>query len=291
MFVRLLGEVVAENNVTCHAWVLMDNHYHLMLETPAANLSVAMKHLNALYTQRFNRKHHRMGHLFQGRYKALVVEKDSYLKELCRYVVLNPVRARMVKHPKEWKWSSYQATVGYGKPEPWMEVDWILSQFGKVRKRAQEAYRRFVEEGMGLKESPWDQLYSRVYLGSEEFLNKVHEVWEKHQHLEIPKYQTRVVKQDPEKMIGKVAKDFGIKPDELLVARSRKREAKEMAIYLLKKESGLSLKEIGKRMGVGLGAVGHYWITAKERMKNDKAFGHRLFKYNLEAFSHNAIFY
>jgi chromosomal replication initiation ATPase DnaA len=120
-------------------------------------------------------------------------------------------------------------------------------------------------------------------LGSEEFLNKVHEVWEKHQHLEIPKYQTRVVKQDPEKMIGKVAKDFGIKPDELLVARSRKREAKEMAIYLLKKESGLSLKEIGKRMGVSLGAVGHYWITAKERMKNDKAFAQRLLKYNLEA--------
>ncbi len=112
IFVRLLGEMVEENQVVCHAWVLMDNHYHLLLETPAANLSTAMKHLNSLYTQRFNKKHHRVGHLFQGRYKALVVEKDTYLKELCRYVVLNPVRARMVKHPKDWKWSSYRATVG-----------------------------------------------------------------------------------------------------------------------------------------------------------------------------------
>jgi len=213
MFVRLLGEVVEENQVICHAWVLMDNHYHLMLETPAPNLSIAMKHLNALYTQRFNRKYHRSGHLFQGRYKALVVEKDTYLKELCRYVVLNPVRAKMVKRPKDWKWGSYRATAGLEKPEAWMEVDWILGQFGKERKRAQEAYRRFVEEGMGLKESPWEDLYSRIYLGSEKFLNHVHDVGKKHQHLDVPRYQIKTIKQDPEKIIQQVAKSYGIKPE------------------------------------------------------------------------------
>jgi REP element-mobilizing transposase RayT len=283
MFIRLLGEAVEENKVVCHAWVLMDNHYHLMMETPAANLSMAMKHLNALYTQRFNRKHHRSGHLFQGRYKALVVEKDSYLKELCRYLVLNPVRARMVKHPKDWKWSSYRATVGLEKPEPWVETDWILSQFGKERKKAQKAYQRFVEEGMGKKGSPWDDLYSRIYLGSKDFLGKVHEAGKKHQHLDMPKYQKHVVKKDPEKVIRQVAKDFGLKPEELLVARTRRREVKEVAIYLLKRESGLSLKEIGERMGVSYGAVGHYWTSAKERMKRERAFAQILNKYNLEA--------
>lgn len=281
MFVRLLGEIIEENKVVCHAWVLMDNHYHLMLETPAANLSVAMKHLNALYTQRFNRKHHRVGHLFQGRYKAIVVEKNTYLKELCRYLVLNPVRARMVKHPKDWKWSSYRATVGVEKPEPWLEVDWVLGQFGKERKGAQTAYRRFVEEGMGKKESPWDELYSRVYLGSEKFLDHVHEVGKKHQHLDMPRYQTHVVKQDPAKVLQQVANSYGIKPEEVLVARARNREAKEMAIYLLKKESGLSLKEIGRKMGVSLGAVSHIWVSAKKRLVEDKVFSQKVSEYIL----------
>lgn len=281
MFVRLLGEMVEENKVVCHAWVLMDNHYHLMLETPAANLSLAMKHLNAVYTQRFNKKHDRTGHLFQGRFKSLVVEKNSYLMELSRYVVLNPVRAKMVKHPKDWKWSSYRATAGLGKPETWLEVDWILGQFGKERKKAREAYRQFVEEGMGRKESPWEKLFSRVYLGSKEFLDRVQEVGKEHCHLDIPKYQTQVVKHDPEKIIGRIAKAYGIKPEEVLVARARRREPKEAAIYLLKKESGLSLKEIGKRMGVSLGAVQHHWASAKVRMAQDKEFARKTVKYIL----------
>jgi len=281
MFVRLLGEMVEENRVICHAWVLMDNHYHLMLETPEANLSTAMKHLNSLYTQRFNRKHHRVGHLFQGRYKALVVEKDTYLKELCRYLVLNPVRARMVRHPQEWKWSSYRATAGMEKPEKWLEVGWILGQFGKERKRAQLVYRQFVEEGMGKKSSPWEELFSRVYLGSEKFLNHVHEVGKRHQHLDVPKYQKQVVRPDPEKVIGQVAKRYGIKPEEVLVARAKGHEPKEVAVYLLKSEAGLSLKEIGKRMGVSFAAVGHLWAKAKRRWAQDKAFARELSYYKL----------
>ncbi len=281
MFARLLGEMIEENRVVCHAWVLMDNHYHLLLETPLANLPAAMKHLNSIYTQRFNRKYHRVGHLFQGRYKALVVEKDAHLKELCRYVVLNPVRAHMVKRPRDWKWSSYRATAGQEKQEPWLEVDWVLGQFAKERKKAQEAYRRFVEEGMGNKVTPWDNLYSRVYLGSEKFLKQVHEIGKKHQNLDVPKYQVHVVKQDPEQILRKVAKNHGIKPEEVLVARARRREAKEMAVYLLKKESGLSLKEIARRMGVSLGAVSHLWLSAKRRLTEDKAFAREVFKYIL----------
>ena len=139
MFLSVLAENVEQHQVVCHAWVLMDNHYHLLLETPAANLSMAMKHVNGIYTQKFNKKHHRVGHLFQGRYKSIVVEKDSYLKELCRYVVLNPVRAGMVKHPKEWKWSSYRGTAGLSKPDKWLETDWILGQFGKNKQQAKRA--------------------------------------------------------------------------------------------------------------------------------------------------------
>ncbi len=278
MFVRLLGEMARENGVICHAWVLMDNHYHLLLETPAANLSLAMKHFNGVYTQKFNKKNHRVGHLFQGRYKALVVEKESYLKELCRYVVLNPVRAHMVKHPREWKWSSYRATAGLEKPEAWLEVDWILGQFGKERRRAQKAYRDFVEEGMGKKESPWDNLFSRVYLGGREFLERVHEVGQRHKQLDVPKYQKQVIKREPEKIINKVAKAYGEKPEELLRAWKRKSEARDVLIYLLKRESGLSLKEIGKRMGIGATAVGNRWVGIKERIKRDKDLAQKIEK-------------
>src|ERR1700690_3964598 len=256
LFLRILGEMVEHHRVVCHAWVLMDNHYHLLLETPEANLSSAMKHLNAIYTQKFNKKHHRSGHLFQGRFKAIVVEKDTYLKELCRYVVLNPVRARMVKHPRDWKWSSYRGTVGQEKPEKWMETDWILGQFWNNKKQAQWAYRQFVLEGKGIEESPWDDLHLRVYLGGKEFLDKVHRKGQKHKDLDVPKYQKEVVRKDPEEMLRKVGKIYGVKAEEILKTGKRRFEARDAAIYLLKKESKLSLKEIGKRMGVGFSAVG-----------------------------------
>ncbi len=283
MFVRLLAEMVDHHDVTCHAWVLMDNHYHLLLETPAANLSLAMKHFNGIYTQKFNKKHHRVGHLFQGRYKAIVVEKDSYLKELCRYVVLNPVRARMVKSPGEWKWSSYKATAGLEQPEKWLETDWLLGQFGRTLQQARKAYRAFVTEGMGRKESPWDELRSRLYLGKEEFLDRVHEAGQKHKHLDVPKYQKHVVKQDPDRLIRKVATAYGEKPEELLRAGKRGSEARDVAIYLLKRESGLSLKEIGKRMGVGLTAVGNRWVKMKVRLLKDKGLAKKIEEWKMEA--------
>jgi len=278
MFVRLLGEMVEENEVICHAWVLMDNHYHLLLETPSANLSSAMKHLNAFYTQKFNKKHHRVGHLFQGRYKSIAVEKETYLKELCRYLVLNPVRARMVKHPKEWKWRSYRATVGLEKPESWLEVDWILGQFGKERKTAQKGYAVFVEDGINQKQSPWDELFSQVYLGSEKFLDHVHEVGQKHKHLDVPKYQKHVVKLKPEEVLAKVAKMYKEKPEEILRAGRRESEARSVAIYLLKKRSQMSSREIGLKMGIGASAVGNQWLKIKKRLAENKELANKLVK-------------
>jgi REP element-mobilizing transposase RayT len=111
-FLGVLGEVVRKYNWLCHAYCLMDNHYHLLVETPDANLSIGMRQLNGVYTQLYNRRHRRTGHIFQGRYKAILVDKDNYLLELSRYVVLNPVRARLAKLPEHWKWSSYGATAG-----------------------------------------------------------------------------------------------------------------------------------------------------------------------------------
>ncbi len=277
-FLRVLADVIEDEKVTCHAWVLMDNHYHLLLETPAGNLSTAMKHLNGIYTQRFNKKQHRVGHLFQGRFKAIIVEKDAYLKELCRYLVLNPVRAMMVKSPEQWKWSSYRATAGLERKPSWLEVDWILGQFGKTESRARVGYRAFVREGVKAKSSPWEDLHSRIYLGGQDFLRKIDEIGKKHRSLDVPKYQKRVIRANPDEILIKVAKVYGEKPEEILKSGKRKRDSRDAAIYLLRTESGLSLKAIGAKMGVGFSAVGNQWARIKTRALSDKGFAKQLLK-------------
>ena len=166
-----IGRVCERFNWRVHAYCLMDNHYHLVIETIDANLSKGMRQLNGVYTQYYNRRHARAGHVFQGRFKAIHVDKETYLLELARYVVLNPVRAGMMKDIADWPWSSYPATVGSTAPPPWLETDWLLSHFGKQRKRAQGKYIDFVREGIGLP-SIWGGLQKQIFLGDEAFINR-----------------------------------------------------------------------------------------------------------------------
>lgn len=121
----------------------MDNHYHLLIETPDPNLSLGMRQLNGVYTQSFNRRHSRVGHVFQGRYKSILVQKDEHLLELCLYIVLNLVRAGMANQPKEWGWSSYKET-GYAcKVSTFLTVDWVLGQFANQKNVTHKGYRKF----------------------------------------------------------------------------------------------------------------------------------------------------
>lgn len=189
LFLLCLGEVVVRFGWLCHAYCLMDNHYHLLIETPEGNLSLGMRQLNGVYTQRFNRHHGRVGHLFQGRFKAIVVDRDSYLLELCRYVVLNPIRAAMVKHIEQYQWSSYPATMGLAVCPDWFSTDWLLGQFGKRRSIAQRRYADFVAEGVGLS-SPWAAVKGQALLGSDVFVEKMRPLLEQREELkEIPRAQ------------------------------------------------------------------------------------------------------
>jgi len=170
-WLAVMEEVCRRFNWVIHAYCQMTNHYHVVVETPDGNLSRGMRQLNGQYTQRFNRRHGLVGHLFQGRYKAIVVQKESYLLELARYVVLNPVRAGMVQAPGDWSWSSYHLTVGESDAAPeWLDVDWLLSCFGKHRSEAVKAYTRFVLAGVG-RESPLGQVKHQLFLGDESFVN------------------------------------------------------------------------------------------------------------------------
>ena len=137
-FLELTDKTRTRYDWYLHAYCLMSNHYHLLVETGSPTLSRGMKLLNGSYTQTFNRRHRRVGHLFQGRFRGILVQKESYLLELSRYIVLNPVRARMVRQAVDWKWSSYRATAGLAERESWLTTDWILSCFSEKRKQAQE---------------------------------------------------------------------------------------------------------------------------------------------------------
>ena len=147
----------------------MSNHYNLLIEIGRSTLSKGMKLLNGSYTQSFNRGHGRTGHLFQGRYGAILVGKENYFLELSRYIVLNLVRARVVRSAVDWKWSSYRTTAGSTDNESFLTTDWTLSCFSNRKKSAQKNYRNFVQAGSN-QPSPWDALKNKIYLGDDELV-------------------------------------------------------------------------------------------------------------------------
>jgi REP element-mobilizing transposase RayT len=171
IFLEVLHKANTRYNWLCHAYCLMNNHYHLVIETPDGNLSLGMRQLNGVYTQLFNKKHNRVGHLFQGRYKAILIQKESHLLEVSRYVVLNPVRAKSVTDPREWRWSSYCGTAGKEKPHPCLTTDWILEQFGPARRESEEKYSEFVMAGIG-EEKIWKEAKGQSILGEDEFIER-----------------------------------------------------------------------------------------------------------------------
>jgi len=168
-FFMVLADVVERYRWIVHAYCLMDNHYHLLVETPQANLSHGMRQLNGVYTQKYNRSHNLVGHLFQGRYKAFIVEKDVYLLELSRYIALNPVRAGLASSPEEWPWSSYGSTAGMKPRESFLHTDWLLSLFSPSKIHARRQYISFVKQGLG-NENPLREAKGGLIVGREAFV-------------------------------------------------------------------------------------------------------------------------
>ena len=174
VWLALLAEALDRFQATAYAYCLMGNHYHAVVQTHRPNLSRLMRHLNGVYTLRYNRRHGKVGHLFQGRFKAVLVDEDSYFLEVCRYVDLNPVRAKMVKRPQDWRWGSYRAHTGQDDPPAWLDTR-ALHQRLAPRKPPHEAaarYATFVAQGKGVK--LWDEaLTGQIYLGSETFVKRM----------------------------------------------------------------------------------------------------------------------
>lgn len=253
MFLNILGGVYGRCHWRVHAYCLMTNHYHLLVETPEANLSKGMRELNGVYTQRFNRLHDRVGHVFQGRYKAILVQKETYLLELARYVVLNPVRARMVEAPGEWPWSSYRAMIGEATVPDWLETRWVLSAFGETEAEAVERYMPFVAQGKG-QPSPWKQLKHQVFLGSDVFVESMQRLIPEDRDLrEIPQAKAR----DPARPLAHYARSH---PD------------RDSAIAAAYASGGYTLKDIGDYFGLHYSRVSRVVQAAEQSrtMAKDK---------------------
>jgi hypothetical protein len=169
----------------------MTNHFHLLVETVEGNLSQCMRQLNGIYTQKFNRRHGLVGHVLQGRYKAILVQKESYLMALARYIVLNPVRAGMVISPEDWRWSSHRYLLSEAEPPAWLAVDALLGHFSDSRGNAIAGYRQFVTEGIG-EESPLNDVQHQLVLGDDEFVARHRKGCEPSHLAAVVKVQRRV---------------------------------------------------------------------------------------------------
>lgn len=240
-FLDLLAKEVRQQGWRCYAYCLMSNHYHLLIETPTGNLVAGMRRLNGVYTQAFNRRHQRVGHVMQGRYKSILVEKDTYLLELARYIVLNPVRAKMVGDPANWQWSSYRATLGKVPCPDWLDVRWLLEQFGDAPEVARDAYRRFVRAGVNAL-SPWENLRGQIWLGSDKFLKHMAKRVQDHPVQGVAATQRQPHRPRANEILQQVAKVYCL-PVEQVSGRDHQ-AAFQAWVYLLRRAANLSLKEV-----------------------------------------------
>lgn len=243
-FLEVVSQALERFDAVALAYCLMDNHYHFVIHTRRANLSQLMRQINGVYTQAYNRRHNKVGHLLQGRFKGILVDQDSYLLEVCRYVDLNPVRARIVRAPGNWPWSSYAAHAGSEPPPDWLDTaavrGYLLGRPPATRsdtRRAAERYVALVAEGKGV--ALWDQaLTQQIYLGDQDFIDRMQ------------------AKLDPararSKEVPRQQRQASVKPLQYYIDQAADRDAGILAAL---REGGYSLTAIADAVGLSVSRV------------------------------------
>jgi len=257
-FLALLEKAKDRFSLMIHTYCLMDNHYHLLIETKEPNLSQAIQWLNVSYVTYFNRKYRRSGHLFQGRFKAILIEADEYLRPLSRYIHLNPVRAKLISTPDLYLWSSYRALIGKTRIPQFLETDWLLSNFSEKRKEAMQRYRAFVEGvDMTTQKNPNKEIVGSFILGREHFVKWVKETFllGRDDNKEIPQLKQLKTRGDPGRVVDEVCKEFGCSLEQVLKKGTKRNTAREVGIYLSKELSGLTCRDLGIFFGGVSGAL------------------------------------
>jgi putative transposase len=245
-FLSILYATTERFSWLVHAYCLMPNHYHLLCQTAQANLSAGMRYLNGVYAQRFNRRHDHAGHVLQGRFKAILVDRENYLLRLARYIVLNPVRAGLVTLPGEWRWSSYRATSGKGSRPRCLHSDWLLQQFGSNLKAAEKAYDVFVAGGLD-ENPPWAELKGGLLLGAQDFLRKIEKHLRQKKNMKgVSRHQRFAARPELDEIFAQAGK-YPVSSEAVRIARSRYGYTiREIAAFLGIHETTLS-KALNKR--------------------------------------------
>ena len=272
-FLKTIGEIHERWGVELFAYCLMGNHYHICLRTPEANLSRVMRHLDGLYTQRFNRMHRRDGALLRGRYKAIVVDKDTYLAQVVRYIHLNPLEAGLVREPDRYEWSSHWLYLKPKQAPKWLRIEEVMSEFGSVA-----AFHGFVLEG---NEQALEEFYKKArqspVLGGEDFRERVIEK-PLRMDREHPRHERAAVRPSVDRVLRALAKTYGVRVESLLAGkRGKENEARKVGMYLIKELCDLRLHEIAERFGTGsYGAVGWACHGVASRLESDSTFRDRV---------------
>jgi len=261
-FLSYLGSAHDRYGAVIHVYCLMNNHYHLLLETPLGNLSQIMHHINSSYTAYFNASHRRSGHLFQGRFKAILVEKDEYAQELSRYIHLNPVKAGLTDHPAAYHWSSYASYVDRTEKPEWLEVNLVLGYFARRMSDATRLYRKFVESMIDREyTSPLRNIVASTILGSGPFVAGIRETYceGKASDREVPALRELEARPSIEEIEHQVTAVIG-QPAKLV---------RNVSIHLAHQHTGLPLRDIGLHFGISESGVSQATRRVIQRMKED----------------------
>jgi REP element-mobilizing transposase RayT len=277
-FIELLKDASSMWKVRIAAYCLMSNHYHLLVQTPEANLSRCMRHINGVYTQYFNRSHKSDGQLFRGRYKSIVIDRDSYLLELVRYIHRNPLHAGLVKRLEDYFWSSHRTYISRGNEGNWLHKDFVLSMLGENRSKRRQAYIDFVkqEEPETLK-TLYEKSKLPLLLGAKDFIDDIKQkYYDKVTIKEMP--QVKELFLDKSQIEKTVSRVYQIEIDEFLKSRrGNYNEARNVAIYLMRKYTGAPLKDIGSRFGMSsYSSVSSVIIRIKQAMDRNKKLRQRI---------------
>jgi putative transposase len=279
LFLDTIVEASKRFGIDIFAFVLMPNHYHLLLRTNHSNLSKGMQWLGVAYTRRFNNRHFRSGHLFQGRFKSMLVENDAYMMELSCYIHRNPLRAGMVKRFGDYRWSSYPS-YAYGKKlGAWLKTSLILSQFsGKDRHKA---YREKVQSYSGEEGKLWEDFRHGLFLGTSRFVDRIREV-----HIlgepqqEIPQQKEIMRPIEPVKVLEKASDLLGCELEKFRTAsrlyREEDKERRDLLVYLLWGTGALTNERIGELFGISYSSVSHIVKSVKTKVKEDRKFAEKL---------------
>lgn len=269
-FMDLLGREISQHRWICHGYCLLEQQYCLVLETPEANLGRGIGRLNAIYSQWFNRRHGRTGHLFQGRYRSIIIEKSRWLNAIVRDMAWAPVRAGLVRRPGQWPWSSHRAIGKDRDAPPWLTVDWVLGDFAGAPEGTRKAYRDYVAEGKEAP-SPWHEVRAQMYLGSEAFLKDMAERVRNLPADQVPQDMLHPDRPTPDAIIGAVAEVAGVPPT-LALDRHVRQDVFQVTVYLLRRAANLSLKEVSALAGVSPPRISQIQRAIEDAGGLDRAF-------------------